>query len=243
MFWRILINSFKADIKFVGRDPMLLLAITTPIIIIILLKLLFPLISDYVLSLTGFQLDNYYTIVSLTILPVIPMLFGIVYAFMLLDENDTHILQVIAVTPAGKKNFLYMRMITPVIFSFLLVMISIIVTNPVPTEGWIRTTLISLILSLQAPFVFLFIGSLADNKVEGLAFSKLYGIFLIAVPLGLILHHPWNYLMFFSPLYWSSWAWITSSIGECILYGSISMIITLGGIIILFRHFLTKHIN
>lgn len=243
MIWRLIFNSFRTDIKFVGRDPMLLLAMSAPVIIVLFIKLVFPLISDFVILRTGFHLDNYYTIFALTLLPVIPMLMGIVYAFMLLDENDTHILQVIAVTPAGKKNFLYMRMITPALFSFLLVLISIIITDPVPTEGWVRTIFIAFMLSLQAPFIFLFIGSLSGNKVEGLAYAKLYGVFLIAVPLGLILHHPWNYIMFFSPLYWISWSWITSLPGESLIYGGISLITTLGGIIILFRHFLRKHIS
>lgn len=243
MIWRLIFNSFRADIKFVGRDPMLLVAMSAPVIITLLIKLLFPLISGFILSKTGFHFDNYYTVFALTLLPIIPMLLGIVYAFILLDENDTHILQVIAVTPAGKKNFLYMRMITPAFLSFILVLMSIFITNPVPTEGWLRTVFIAFMLSLQAPFIFLFIGSLSGNKVEGLAYSKLYGIFLIAVPLGLILHHPWNYFMFFSPLYWISWSWVTSIPGESLIYGGISLVITLGGIILLFRHFLRKHIS
>jgi len=222
---------------------MLLVAMSAPVIIILFVKLVFPLISGFILSKTGFHLENYYTIFALTLLPVIPMLLGIVYAFILLDENDTHILQVIAVTPAGKKNFLYMRMITPAFLSFILVLVSIFITNPVPEEGWLRTVFIAFMLSMQAPFIFLFIGSLAGNKVEGLAYSKLYGIFLIAVPLGLILHHPWNYFMFFSPLYWIGWSWVTSIPGESLIYGGISMVITIGGIILLFRHFLRKHIK
>lgn len=243
MIWRIVINSFIADIKFVRRDPMLLLAVSAPIIIILFLKLVFPLISGLVHSATGFQLDDYYTILALTLLPVIPMLLGLVYAFILLEENDTHILQVIAVTPAGMKNFLFMRMIIPVLLSFMLSLLSIIITNPVQSEGWLRTTYAAIMFSLQALFVFLFIGSLARNKVEGLAYSKLYGVFLIAVPLGLILHHPWNYFMFFSPLYWISWSWITEHTGESILYGAISMAITAGGIMILFQHLLKKNNN
>jgi fluoroquinolone transport system permease protein len=243
MIWKILFNSFKADIKFVGRDPMLLLAMSAPVILVLFIRLIFPIISDFVLSSTGFQLDSYYTIFTLTLLSVIPMLLGLVYAFILLDENDTHILQVIAVTPAGKKNFLYMRMITPFFLSLVLILLSVVITKPVPYEGWLRTTFAAVMLSFQAPFVFLFIGSLAGNKVEGMAYSKLYGIFLIAVPMGLILHHPWNYFMFFSPLYWISWSWITELPGESLIYGGISMILTFGGIMILFRHFLRKHVS
>lgn len=243
MNWQILINSFKADLKFVRRDQMLLMAMSAPFIIILLLKLGFPLIAGYVLSQTGFQLYDYYSIIALTMMPVIPMLLGLVYAFILLDENDTHILQVISVTPAGKKYFLYMRMITPAFLTLILFYISVLITDPVSTEGWLRSAYISFLMSLQAPFVFLFIGSLAGNKIEGMAFSKLYGVFLIAVPLGLILHHPWNYLAFFSPLYWISWAWITHSLTESLLYGFISILISTGSIIVLFRHFLKKHSN
>jgi fluoroquinolone transport system permease protein len=243
MIKRIIINSFKADIKFIARDPMLLSAILAPFMLIIFLKLVFPLVSGLLSFKDGFRVENYYTLTAVTFVSVIPMLFGMVYAFILLDENDLHILQVIAVTPAGKKNFLYMRMVIPSFLSFILVLISIILTDPVPTEGWLRTIYITFLLSTQVPFVFLFIGSLAGNKIEGLALSKLYGIFLLAVPLGLILHHPWNYLAFFSPLYWISWAWITSVPAQSLLYGAISMIVTTGCILILFRHFLKKHTN
>jgi fluoroquinolone transport system permease protein len=222
---------------------MLLMASLAPFMLILFLCLVFPLLSNFIFIKTAFQLYNYYTIVAITMVSVIPMLFGMVYAFILLDENDMHILQVISVTPAGKKNFLYMRMIVPVFLSFFMVILTIILTRPVPTEGWLRTIYISFLLAIQSPFVFLFIGSLAGNKVEGLALSKLYGIFLIAVPLGLLLHHPWNYFVFFSPLYWISWAWVTSFPGESLLYGVIGMIITLGCILIFFRHFVKKHSN
>lgn len=238
---RIILNSFKADVKFIVRDPMLTVAFFAPVFIILLLRLIFPLFSNYIAINTGFQIDKYYTIAAITIVSVIPMLFGMIYAFILLDENDMHILQVIAVTPAGKKNFLYMRMIIPAIMSFILLLISTFITDPVPGEGWLRTIYVSFLLSLQSSFAFLFIGSYAENKVEGMALAKLYGIFLIAVPLGMILHHPWNYFAFFSPLYWISWAWVTPVITDSMIYGIISMIITLSGIFIFFRHFLGKH--
>jgi fluoroquinolone transport system permease protein len=240
MIGRIIFNSFKADIKFIARDPMLLMSFLAPFMLILLLRLVFPLLSDFVFVKTGFQINSYYTISAITMVSVIPMLFGMVYAFILLDENDMHILQVISVTPAGKRNFLYMRMIVPALLSFIMVLFTIVLTNPVPTEGWLRTFYISVLMAVQSPFVFLFIGSLAGNKIEGLALSKLYGIFLVAVPLGLLLHHPWNYFMFFSPLYWISWAWVTSLPGESLVYGAISMMITFGCILIFFRHFLKK---
>jgi fluoroquinolone transport system permease protein len=171
------------------------------------------------------------------------MLFGMVYSFILLDESDAHILQVISVTPAGRINFLLMRMIVPSFLSLIMVLLTILFTNPMPSEGWLRTIFVSLLLSFQVPFVFLFIGSLARNKVEGLALSKFYGVFLATVPLGLLLHHPWNYLNFFSPLYWISWAWVSQNPIESLMYGGISIVITAGSILLLFKHFLKKQVG
>jgi fluoroquinolone transport system permease protein len=241
MIRKIIINSFKADIKFIARDPMLLISFLAPFMLILFLRLVFPLLSGFILQKTGFLIDSYYTLVALTMVAIIPLLLGMVYAFILLDENDMHILQVIAVTPAGKKNFLYMRMIVPAFLGFLMVLLTIALTNPVPSEGWLRTIFVSFLLSLQSPFVFLFIGSLAGNKVEGLALSKLYGVFLITVPLGLLLHHPWNYFAFFSPLYWAACSWVCSTPVESLIYGTVSMIITFSCLAIFFRHFLRKH--
>lgn len=222
---------------------MLLMAFLAPFILILFLKLVFPLLSRLILQQTGFLIDGYYTLSAITMVSLIPMLFGMVYAFILLDESDLHILQVISVTPAGKQNFLYMRMIVPAFLSFLLVLLTIILTDPVPAEGWLRTIFVSFLLSSQSPFVFLFIGSLAGNKVEGLALAKLYGIFLMAVPLGLLLHHPWNYFAFFSPLYWSACTWVCAIPSESIIYGFISTVITFCCIAIFFRHFLRKNKN
>jgi fluoroquinolone transport system permease protein len=241
--WSMFRSLLKTDIKFIARDPMLLLAILAPFLLILFLRLVFPLLSDFIYLKSGFLLARYYTLAAITMVSVIPMFFGIVYAFILLDKNNMHILQVIAVTPAGKKNFLFMRMLVPALLSFIIVLLSIILTNPVPTEGWLRTIFVSFLLSTQSPFIFLFIGSLAGNKVQAIAIAKLYGIFLAAVLFGLLLHHPWNYFAFFSPLYWISWAWITSTPVESLIYGAISMIITIGCILIFFRHFLKKHTN
>ena len=231
------------DLRFriIARDPMLLMAFLAPIFLILLLRLFLPLLAEFIYTRTSFQLMDYYPIVAITMVSLIPMLFGMVYAFILLDENDAKILQVISVTPAGKRDFLYMRMLIPAFLSFIMVLITIILTDPVISQGWLRSIFISLLLSTQSSFAFLFIGCLAGNKVQGLALSKLYGIFLAAVPLGLLLHHPWNYLAFFSPLYWISWSWVIPTAAESLFYGIIAAAITGGSILIFFRYFLKKH--
>jgi hypothetical protein len=97
------------------------------------------------------------------------------------------------------------------------------------------------LLSIQSPFVFMFISAFTENRNSGSAISRLYWIFLIAAPLGLLLHHPWNYFVFFSPLYWVAWAWIVHSPLDSLIYGSIAVILTSGAMIVFIHHFLRKH--
>ncbi len=236
----IILNSLITDLKFIARDPMLLVASVAPALLVVLLRLVFPLAADLLIRNTGFDLYLYYPVVAITFITLIPMLIGMVYAFILLDENDTHILQVISVTPAGKKYFILMRMIMPVILSFIFTVFAISLTNPVPSEGWLRTLVITVLFSTQSTFIFLFIGSMAGDKIEGLALTKLYGIFLVAVPIGLILHHPWNYLAFFSPSYWIAWSWIVPSPVYSIWYAVIAVLLTSAGMIFFLRHFIRK---
>jgi fluoroquinolone transport system permease protein len=239
--WSRFKSSVITDMKIISHDIMLLVASLIPFLLIVFLKLVFPILSHFIFLKSGFLLDRYYSLTAITFVSIIPMLFGLVYAFILIDENYLYIIRDQVVTPATRRNSLYLRIVVTMTLSFILVLISILITNPVPTEGWLRTVFVIFLLTIQSPFVFLLIGSLAENRIDGLSLSAIYGIFLITVPLGLLLHHPWNYLAFFSPLYWISWTWVVSIPAESFLYGAIATIITSGGIIIFFRHFLRKH--
>jgi fluoroquinolone transport system permease protein len=236
-----IISSIMSDMKIISHDRMLLLLSLTPLLLIILLKLVFPIFSHIFFTKSGFLLDKYYSLIAITSVSIIPMLYGMVYAFVLLHENEPDILNKPEGLPESGRNLLYQRIVMMMTFSLILVFISILIANPVPSEGWLRTVFVIFLLTIQSPFVFLLIGSLADNRVEGLALSAIYGIFLITVPLGMLLHHPWNYLAFFSPLYWIGWTWIEYSAVESLEYGIIAIIITSGAVFIFLRHFLKNH--
>ena len=240
--WGRFKSSIISDMKIISHDTMLLAVSLVPLLLIIFLKLVFPLFSQIIFTKSGFLLDRYYSLTAITFVSIIPMLFGMVYAFILLDENELNIIPEHDVTPATRRNSLYMRIVETMTLSFILVLISILIANPVPAEGWLRTVFVIFLLTIQSPFVFLLISSLAENRIEGLALSAIYGIFLITVPLGLLLHHPWNYLAFFSPLYWIGWTWIESSPLESLEFGIIAIIITSASILIFLRHFLKKRV-
>jgi hypothetical protein len=230
-----ILNSLKTDSKYIIRNPKLLSALLAPFMIIIFLKLFFPLFSNFIYSKTGFLINSYYSLVAITFISIVPALIGMMYARIIFNEKVPDPSQENTITAAIKRNLLYMRMIVSSLLSFILVLITIILTKPVPTEGWLRTLFAVFLLSIQSVFVFLFIGTLAHKKIAGLTLSNLYWFFLVVVPLGLLLHHPWNYFAFFSPLYWVAWAWIVPSALESLVYGTIAVFLSVVILIILSR--------
>lgn len=234
-------NSFKTGYRYLLSDPVLLAAALYPVVVILLLRLAVNPVSDLIFLKAGLRLGVYYTILAITIISVIPVLLGFIYAFIYLDKSETDRFKIILITPAGKKSLQYFRMIVPVLLSFIIVLITNLITNPVPTEGWLRSVFVSGLLSLQSLFVLIFIGSLASNRSKAILLLKLYGILLAAIPFGLLLHHPWNYILFFSPYYWIGWAWVCDYPPESLLYGAISAAISLGCIIWIYSHLIKKN--
>jgi hypothetical protein len=231
------------DIRFVVCNLVLLIAVILPFLVILILKFALLPFSSFILSETGFHLEAYYTIIAITLTSSIPLLYGSVYAFILLDENDKQIRLIISLTREEKKHLLYLRSLISFFISFITIWLVIVITDPVPEEGWLRTIFVSLLMAFEAPLLLLFVSSFSGSKIKGLALSGLSVIFLAAVPFGLLVHHPWNYFAFFSPFYWISWAWVTSVPIESLLYGAISMIITFCCIFILFRHLVRIYSN
>lgn len=239
--WNRFRRSFINDINIISHDKTLLLYSLGPIILCIVFKLFFPVLSHYIFSKTGFVLYDYYSLVAITLISFIPAFIGIIYAFILLNEKELNQIQVSAISPAAKKSFLYFRIMPPALLSFIMLLIMTFLTEPVPSEGWLRSVFVSFLLSIQSTFVFLYLVSFSNSRAKGTLLLKLYGIFLAVIPFGLLFHHPWNYFLFFSPYYWISWAWVSYSTAESLSYGAISIAITAGYIVWFYTHLLKKN--
>jgi fluoroquinolone transport system permease protein len=235
------LNSFTDDCRYIVRHPILLAALLYPLITILFLRFVVPPVSELIFSRTGFRLGLYYTIIAITLISAIPAVFGFIFASIHLNNSELNRLNIDQAEPANKKSLLYFRMIVAILLSIITLYLTDLITDPVPSEGWLRSLFVTFLLAVQSPFVLLFILSFSGSRAKVILLTKLYGIFLITVPLGLLLHHPWNYAMFFSPLYWISWAWVTYTPSESLFYGAISIVISFGFNIWSYRHFIRKN--
>jgi hypothetical protein len=136
---------------------------------------------------------------------------------------------------------MYIGMFFALFISFLLIILSILIIKPVPAQGWLRTLYAAILLSLQAPAGFLYTGIKDLKRTTGIGLTILYWLFLIALPTGLLLHHPWNRIACFSPYYWIAWAWMLKSPAGAVIYGSVAVILTSIVLIIFLRLSFRRH--
>jgi hypothetical protein len=224
MMWLRLKDSLYADVKILTHSSHKL---------IVLLYLLIPVVLIFILSVADFLPPGFYSLIVITLVSVIPVISGIIFAIIPVED-----IRISTLVQYDKINPLYARIIISVSISFVLLFLTIILSKPVPTEGWLRNLFVIFLLAIQAPFVFLLITSFSKNKISRTVISLLCLIFLIAAPAGVMMHHPWNYFTFFSPLYWIIWTWIVQSPAESMIYASIAILITVCVMIVCIRHFL-----
>jgi hypothetical protein len=226
-----------SDIRSISRVPILFCALFSPVFITLFLLYIFPLISGFTSSDDIFLYKRYYTVTAITLISAIPFIYGLLFSFI--HQGEYH-------SPGNNDEFankdvkwhIYMRMGFSVFLSFSIVLPVIYLTDAVSTEGWLRSIYTAFLLAIMASFIFLFIVGFAGMIKNLKVLSLISLIFLITVPSGLLLHHPWNYFAFFSPFYWLSWAWVIASPAESLLYGIISLSVTATCMRIFYRSFL-----
>jgi fluoroquinolone transport system permease protein len=192
----------KSDFRNIGRDPMLMMASIAPVLLILFALFVFPLVSGLTEKHLNFPLAQYFTFGYIFLIIIAPMLLGMVYGFILLDERDGGIIGYISITPLGKSGYLMVRMLVPSIFSFLFCIMFFLLTGFNDILNLLQLGILALIIATEAPMMLLFLGAFAGNKVEGIAISKGFGILLMTVVLDYFFSGNWRILLSISPLWW-----------------------------------------
>ncbi|MBK8884259.1 MAG: hypothetical protein IPN67_18415 [Bacteroidales bacterium] len=212
---------FISDLRQIARVSYLLFAVLLPLLLTIVLILISPLIPE-----------RYYTLTALTLISAIPIVLGLVFSRVHLKESvsDT------SDNPGDSNYKMRVRIVISATTSFAVLSAVIFFTDAIPGEGWIRSIYAAVLYSLTAPFVFLISIFFSKDTLRRWILSFVLAIFLITVPVGLLLYHPWNYFAFFSPFYWAVWAWLIATPSESLMYGIISLAISVAGSFLLYRY-------
>lgn len=192
---------FKSDLKRLYREPVMALLFMTPIIVTIVFKLmllyLVPVINNYVM----FNVTHYHPYILSFGLLMAPGILGIVMGFMMINDKDGHIVELMSVTPLGKNGHMIIRLSFVFIFTFIYTIFTYIVLGLYLIS--IGTLLfLTVLLSIYGSLIGMILFSIATDKVKGLTYAKALNIFMLFA-LGDLIPVPWiRVLCSLFPTYW-----------------------------------------
>jgi len=199
------------DIKMLRGDPMLILSMAIPFILFALMNFIFPVAAVFVADTWSFDINPWFRHAGYFFMLLIPMMTGMVYGFILIDERDGGIITAISVTPTGKSGYLKLRLGIPMFLSFIYVILFQLLLGIQGTMGIIQIILLSALLSSESLMMLLFLGAFADNKVMAMAIAKGFSVLLLGPLLDFILPGSLHWLGAYSPMFWPARAFLSET--------------------------------
>lgn len=191
---------FISDIRHAGLDPVLMVGIFAPLALLVVSRFGFPMAADWLTYGYTFDLYEYSSFAAIFLVMTFPMLTGMMTGLLMLDERDEKIISYYAVTPLMRRGYMVYRLVLPSVLCTLLSSLYFIVSGL--SSFQFEHIYILLLLAIEAPCFALFLASFAANKVEGLALSKIGGLFIAGPIVAYFIPSPWQFMGAWIPTYW-----------------------------------------
>jgi len=195
------------DLKNIIRDRFLVFGMLVyPIMLIMFARILVHLISPRIENSFEFAGPEFFPVFFMLFSLFIPIIFGFIAAFLLLDERDDHLLTVLKVMPISRNNFLAIRMFFMSLFAFILLLIfpstsGLLVNTQFDFIAYIP---VAILYSLFAPFSALIVSTFATNKVQAFAIFKISGtVYMIPLFAFFLIQDNFKYIFSPIPNFWT----------------------------------------
>lgn len=189
---------FVNDLRNIIRDRLLLYtALLIPLIIIIFTRLVIPWLSENIIPL-----QQYYPLLFMLIVITIPMMFGFVTGFLIMDERDENLLTVLRVMPISRSAYLIYRMAFMSVLSFIYILLFPALTGLIDISLFDYLP-IGVLLALFTPVMGLIANIVANNKVQAFAvFKMLGGVFFLPL-FAFFIKSDLKYIFGIIPNFWT----------------------------------------
>ncbi|MEM7131147.1 MAG: hypothetical protein AAF702_32800 [Chloroflexota bacterium] len=218
------------DVKLIRRDSFLLFMLAFAVIIAVVLRSLLPWLNDMLAQnevLPGERfpvyLESFYPlIVGYMTFFTGSLLVGTIFGFVLLDEKDDNTLTAMMVTPIPLSQYALYRVGVPALLAFFIIMGMMLAVSQVVPPIW-QLLLLAAGGALTAPIISLFFAIVAENKVQGFAYSKFGGIAGWTILIGWFVREPWQWLIGFFPPFWINKAYWLALEGRSIWWAALAI--------------------
>lgn len=225
----------KSDMKQIYRDPMLLISLVGPFLLILFVRFMVPF------AVVGYDLSAYNELLASFFILLIPLIVGIMAGFMMLDERDESMIDFFAVTPLRKQGYLCYRLLLPGVLTVLYGVLYLEWASPVSLSVS-ATSLVIPMIAMGAPIISLCLVAMAANKIEGLALSKGVGL-LVFIPIVIyFVPGPLHFVGGILPTFWAAKLFFVeaSNLSVVLLIGCLGVLINVLCILFLTKRFLRK---
>ena len=218
------------DLKMIVRDRMLAIVFCLPFLLLVAGALAIPEISGRFIDLSPYS-----CLVMSFVLIQIAVLFGFVYAFLMIDERDENILNALRVVPISPPVFLLSRLSGASLFAFLYSVLAFVILGLVKIPV-LAIFLISLTFALLAPVIALLIVTFSGNKVDAIAVFKGVDLFIMLPLVSLFISGSWKFIFGMFPHFWAIYTFeellLTGSLnGAALGIGMVLQVVLLAGLI------------
>jgi fluoroquinolone transport system permease protein len=192
---------FRNDIKRILRDPIMAMMLIAPLLLLTAFKLMVLLLIPFIHAKTGFDVLPYSQYILAFVLITSSGMLGIVTGFMMIDERDGNIAELMSVTPLGRSGYLINRLL----FASMLSVVYAILTCSVMMPGTLplfSILFLSVLSAFYAAIIGLLIFSGADDKVKGLTFAKALNALAIFAFADLLPLQWFMVLSWYFPTFW-----------------------------------------
>jgi len=149
----------------------------------------------------SFSLAPWYGLIDGVLACLPAMLTATASAFLLLEERDEGIGAFYQITPASGRAYLSARIGMPMLWALAAGVTALLLFN-ISGLSFAAILASSTISALTGIFSGMMIVSLAGNRVEGLAVSKLTGIIFLGMAVVWLVPAPYHYIAGFLPSFW-----------------------------------------
>lgn len=185
----------------VTRDGMLLALLPAPVLVGLFLKFIIPFVNNIIVEKLSLSLVPWYGLLDGMLICLTPMLVAMIFAFLFLEEKDEGIGEFYKITPIGDYSYLMARIGIPMLWALIMTIILSAVFNisSILTMSIFTTSILSALMGFALSIM---VVSVAKNRVEALAISKLMGISFLGLPIVWFIPSPYQYFAGFLPSFW-----------------------------------------
>jgi len=229
-------RSFGMFVRQIAKDGMLWGIGLAPLLLGVMIRFGVPYVETV---LSGYFhrsiLVPYYQLFDLVLFLMTAYMFCFASAMVMLAERDENIAQYMAITPLGRKGYVFSRLCVPVLLSLPA---SIVLMLCFSLTIWPMRHLLeaAIFMGLLSTVVALLVVSFSRNRVEGVAVGKLSGLLILGLVVPYFIESGLQYMVFFMPSFWIASYFLDGNI----MFLMSALITSVLWILVLFRKFSTK---